>query len=390
MENQYDAEWQIATNKKKSSTHEVHQKNDVDVIVNKNEENAFSLLSADNEKPPKPEKPTIETKSWGDDDIDLKPIISILNTNLENCEDCQQRTQFLKDVMGLIAERAANIIIDERQSLNNNNMNDKETLKGLHELSQFGSAFSKSMTDTVSVINDAVNSIEKQKKDILDGWNKFVQEMNPQSSPSTKKTDTAKYNNTQLAQSSTSFLNAFEGGKRTPTSSVPRAIATKVITVGLEDIKCPTTTSTKDIPLMAIQYNTTLNTFLINLDGTVYSFGYGNFISRKTKNESTLYGKRCNPRSMTCKDAECTYFHDPLLFPTNSHSERNMAVSYITEDLIKSIGTDQDILANTLSTTNPFIVEDIVQLAGMLLLKALAVKKICIQSSSKSSKSQRH
>jgi hypothetical protein len=48
-------------------------------------------------------------------------------------------------------------------------------------------------------------------------------------------------------------------------------------------------------------------------------------------------------------------------------------MSYITEELIKNI-SDDDYIAN-ITNKNPFIVEDIVQLAGMLLIKAVAVKK---------------
>jgi hypothetical protein len=119
------------------------------------------------------------------------------------------------------------------------------------------------------------------------------------------------------------------------------------------------------------------------LEGDVYSFGTGKFIYRKGRNsESTLYGKRCNPSAMTCNQDSCTYYHDPLKF-ANGHTSRNMAIHYITEDLVKGVATDQDILSNDALESNPFIVEDLVQLGGMLLLKAMAVKSVLRKTQSR-------
>lgn len=175
-----------------------------------------------------------------------------------------------------------------------------------------------------------------------------------------------------------SFLSVLEGGRHVAAPMQQSRLGPNTIstTVGIVDVKCPVSSSSRDVPLMTIKYNPSLSSFLINLDGDVYSFGLGKFVSRRGKNESTMYGKRCNPRTMLCKGASCTYYHDPLKFANNAHTERNMAVSYITEELIKGIATDQDVLSNTSYSTNPFIVEDIVQLAGMLLLKAIAVKSV--------------
>jgi hypothetical protein len=388
--------WRTATNKKKDKVNNIvnakvsdraTSSTGGDVAVNKNSlhlNNSFSSLdNKDVENKKSCVKPntklisphcTMEIKEWGyDQEPEVGDVLSTVKRNIDKCENFEQRMGFLQESMAVIADTAASLIRDERGVVDDNNTTDRETVKGLHDLAQFGTAFSKSMSDNLIVINDAIDSIEKQKTDILDGWNKFVQNLNMCNHIDVPKNNT----------NDSSFLGALENGRHIISGNSTNNMTTSI---GLIDVKCPTYSNAKNMPLMSIQYSASLSCFVINLDGDVYSFGSGKFTSRKGKcstGESTLYGKRCNPREMNCSGASCTYYHDPLKFAKHAHSTRNMSIPYITEDLIKGIASDQEIVSNTSYDKNPFIVEDIVQLAGMLLLKAIAVKSIVANGSSR-------
>lgn len=371
MDTKNEGAWQVATNKKKANGHVSPDAAHNAPIPSRSPSSSNLVKSS----------PDAKRSSWGDIDNDTDPelndVMSTVADNINKCKDFQHRMTFLKDVMASIAKNAADTITEEKKAIDNKKMNDRDVVQGLHDLSQFGTSFSQSMSDKLTVIRDAIGEIENQKRNILDGWNKFVRELS-QPTDSDKSQDHQRQTASRLAatsQNSMSFISALEGGKH---AAIVQRIGSNTVTasVGISDIKCPVASNPKDVALMAINYIPSLSTFVINLDGSLYSFGKGKFVSRRGKNESTLYGKRCNPRIMACKGASCTYYHDPLIFTSDSHAERNMAIPYITDELIKGIATDQDILSNTTYANNPFIVEDIVQLAGMLLLRAIAVKTI--------------
>ena len=398
-----NSEWRTATNKKKDKVHTTVNVKDSDhlgtstsedTVVNKhilNLNNSFSSLDSKVEdKKTRPVKSNTklisalnssEIKEWGyDQEPEVSDVTKTVRNNLDKCENFEQRMGFLQVSMSSIADIAASLIREQRCIVNNNKATDRETVKGLHDLAQFGTLFSKSTSDNLIVINDAIDSIEKQKTDILDGWNKFVQDLNT----CDEKEMSRDCNGLQYAANESSFLGALENGRHIISRNSTNNVSTSI---GLIDIKCPASSNIKNVPLMGIRYNASLSCFVINLDGEMYSFGSGQFTSRKGKGingESTLYGKRCNPREMNCSGAACTYYHDPLKFAKHAHSTRNMAIPYITEDLIKGIASDQEIISNTSYEKNPFIVEDIVQLAGMLLLKAIAVKSVVKQGQCRS------
>jgi hypothetical protein len=399
MENK-NGEWRTAINKKKDKERMSAKEPEKivtplvdDATADKsalNLNNSFSSLvekESDDKKnakttnvvtPTTPYKSNTFIKEWGYiQDPEIRDVMNAVNNNLEKCENFEQRMKFLQDSMASIADLAAVQIREQRHDVDNDKTTDRETVRGLHNLAQFGTSFSVAMSANLIVINNAIESIEKKKLEILDGWNKFVQDLN-------EKETVSDPNESTIQTKSSSFIGALEGGRHITTRNSTNLITASI---GLIDIKCPVSNNPKDVPLMGIQYNPKLSCFVINLDGDLYSFGTGQFTYRKGKcvnGESTLYGKRCNPREMTCNGASCTYYHDPLKFSTHAHSTRNMAIPYIAEDLIKGIASDQEIVSNTSYEKNPFIVEDIVQLAGMLLLKAMSVKSIVKSNSTRS------
>lgn len=327
-------------------------------------------------------------QSWGDmsEEPDVNVVMKRVALDMEKGDDFEQKMSFLRELMGLIASSAASLIETERKNLENEYAaNDRDTVRRLHDLSTYGRTFGTSMSKNLGVITEAVDEIEKQMKDILEGWNKFVREITGEhAGPAVTQ---KRILQRPVQQQSMSYSSALVGnGGPTP---VPQRIPTSntiTTSVGIVDIKAPVATDSRDVPLMGIRFNPALGVFMINLEEEVYSFGTGKFIYRKGRNsESTLYGKRCNPAAMTCNEDSCTYYHDPLKF-ANGHTSRNMAIHYITEDLVKGVASDQDILANDTLDRNPFIVEDLVQLGGMLLLKAMAVKSVLRKTPSRPSR----
>lgn len=320
------------------------------------------------------------SQSWGDmsDEPDVKSVMNSISEEATKCEDFEHKMTFFRELMGSIATSAASLIATERKSLNSESVaNDRDTVRKLHDLATYGRSFGESMAANLGVINNAVNDIERQMNTILDGWNKFVRELTGERETHEEQ---KKIVQRPTAVQPISYSSALSGNVSAPSAFTtlqrPTACNNITIPMGIVDITSPVSTDRKDVPLMCIRYNPTLGVFMINLEGEIYSFGKGNFIYKKGRNnESVLYCKRCDPSIMTCNENTCTYYHDPLKF-TNGHVSRDMAIHYITKDLVKGVATDQDILANDTLDRNPFIVEDLVQLGGMLMLKAMAVKSV--------------
>jgi hypothetical protein len=383
MENNNEGKWQTPSNKKGDGA----QQNVVVHTANTqcaSSSNAFALLEEHTEEdtaaPISGDTPSIVTNakkiSWGESEPNVNEVGNVIIANLALCEDFEQGMGFLQSSMATIAASATRLVEKQRADANNAKSSERDTVRGLHDLALFGRSFSQSMTANLTELTAVINSIEKQKNEILEGWNTFVQDLNK-----THVDESVQHVQAQPG----SFRAALEGVRipsivRSPITPQILPIADITVTsIGMMDVTCPSSTNIKNVPLFGIQYNTALSCFMINLDGTVYSFGTGQFMTRKNKHvkgESTMYGKRCDPRAMSCNGINCTYYHDPLKFTNNPHTTRNMAMPYITEDLIKLVASDQDIMSNAPFTSNPFVVEDIVQLAGMLLLKAIVVKNV--------------
>jgi hypothetical protein len=200
---------------------------------------------------------------------------------------------------------------------------------------------------------------ESEKNSALDGLKTFLASIDHSMIPAEiKKPEPGAYSA------------AAAGKKITPNQQLMASVP-----LGPGNLVLPMTRDRSDIGPMSIKYASDLGVFLINMDGKLYSFCNGVFISRSNKTgDNTLYGKRCNPISTKCIGTNCTYYHDPLMH-SNGHTMRNMGVHYVISELINGIANDADI-AEIARGKNKFIVEDIISLAGMLLIKAFQVKKI--------------
>lgn len=144
----------------------------------------------------------------------------------------------------------------------------------------------------------------------------------------------------------------------------------RYVTIGGGRILIPQTSNIDKITPMRIEYLDKNKIFTINLNGRKYSFGDGNIVYKnRCRNKHNLYGKYCNQSRDGCCDVNCTYYHDPILCPNKTHSVRNMSVKYILETLLKSVSCDNDMYKSHIEK-NRFIVRDLVQLGGLLILKA--------------------
>ena len=86
----------------------------------------------------------------------------------------------------------------------------------------------------------------------------------------------------------------------------------------------------------------------------------------------------CVPRrgNTVCAKEHCRYYHDPLKFPPSKASvARNLSMSYI-HDILESVADDTDVITNRLHVNHKNMVQDMIQFAGILIVKAVSLKKI--------------
>jgi hypothetical protein len=329
--------------------------------------NSFAEISGDTEAKLSPQK-----KTWAEmsEDPNLMAVATSLSQLLnEECSSFGESMDLLARVINtVIVTKAKEIINQERDGLNASSQT--EMVSRIHRLTTECKKFTTSMVDGVAAVNSVLDDLNKKKSDILSEMERFVRQMTAESDPVVVPVVAPARVVPEVSQRAKPATYAASVRAEPNASTTTHALVTTKI--GLVDVTAPVANNTMNVPPMTIRFCPSINSFLINLDGEIYSFGAGTFVTRNSKTVA-IYGKRCNSKE-ACDEATCTYYHDPLKF-ANGHLTRNMSIHYITEDLIKGVATDEDILANTFSR-NPFLVEDLVQLAGMLLLKSLAVKRM--------------
>lgn len=343
---------------------------------------------------------------WGDQSDEDEPCIGIaLDVFNEEygsrCSTLKERLGFINRMTSMLLMRATDAIKDERFRVGDNK-NEKSFVRNLHDICTLGRDLVTSTNTSVNAITCLTDAFEVEKNNALNELKSFLLGMTDLRSdecvidaPNKIPGSDIKTKPSVVVTKRASDLVSQERGKYStvvarsdPTSSK----STDMISVSLDindsqrhiaaNLTVPLARQKADMLPMSIKFASDLGVFLINLDGKTYSFCNGMFVSRPSKTgdsklrgpgDNTLYGKRCNPGVARCVGAECTYYHDPLSH-ANGHTSRNMGVHYVVSELISGVSTDTDII-ETAQGRNKYIVEDIVQLAGMLLIKAFLVKK---------------
>ena len=359
---------------------------------------------------------------WGDqsddeaptavDDDRFEPLLRIFNADLMTaCQSFEAQLEYVSGFASAVLKLGMSLIKDRKHAVEKNPPSEKELVNDLHVICTHGRDTVRKVEECTKNITAIVNECESKKNTTLDELKNFLLGMTSEKSNKMAEMPLQKASRADTRCSALGVVSHPEGTKVVKRASdlFPRdrgkysAIVTRddpvgsqnvdtvsvpvsLADVGVANLVAPLARRDScdvfDMQQMSIKYATNLGVFLIKVDGVIYSFCNGVFVSRPSgrvrdasgkTGDNTLYGKRCNPGVARCIGAECTYYHDPLTH-TNGHTSRNMGVHYVVSELISGVSTDADII-ETARGRNKYIVEDIVQLAGMLLIKAFLVKK---------------
>jgi hypothetical protein len=309
-------------------------------------------------------------KTWGEinEEPDVGHILGIIEEGYLSCAGLSDRTKFLESIIKACFANMNKVLTAERDLINTVEEG-KSTVSKLNTLANVAKQCATSSSECARTIETLASSFAKEKTAMVERLRDFVQQLSGSDSQAPEHTAPV-----YAPRKAPSYASTVRGLREDNSTSVGRTQMASARLAGLVDVMVPAGDSNK-VPLMAIQYSPEIGVFVINLDGDVYSFGNGTFVSKKNRvGESMLYGKRCNPSIAQCNEDTCTYYHDPLHY-SRGQTSRNMAVYYIMEELIKGVASDEDVARGEYAK-NPFFVEDLVQLGGMLLLKAIAAKNV--------------
>jgi hypothetical protein len=311
--------------------------------------------------------------SWADasESPDVSNIITAFMTEVgARCSNFGERASFVALTASSILDIGIKMIQDERNRIDASH-NEKEFVRDLCNICTHGKKLIDTTIEVVSIIKKHVATYESEKNSALDGLKTFLASIDQTMVPVDPAPAMSSRYASVVSGTREQTLAKKSAGQQLM-ASVPLGPGQMVLPM----IRgCDQSRNRIDVMPMSINYASDLGVFLINIDGKLYSFCNGVFISRLSKTgDNTLYGKRCNPTTTRCIGANCTYYHDPLTHATG-HTMRNMGVHYVISELINGVANDAEI-AETARGKNKYIVEDIVSLAGMLLIKAFQVKKI--------------
>jgi hypothetical protein len=337
-------------------------------ILNDKNEGSDSESDADMKVMHTPSPVSSDTK-WGDImEPDEKVVMRAIDKNLDIIDDSDEKLSYLSSIISKSLSKIDDIVNKEKANcLTDTSGGEKVTVRNLHELTASSNEVLNVLDSCLNKIRENISSVDAEKTKIIDGWNNIINGMNTQRTQTVSPVPDSN-NRIVTIRQPFSYLNA--AGKNVEKSD------NDYLTAGIGKVAY-TGTIVKGDNVVSIKFNKGKKCYVIKLDGRDYSFTDGAFIQRDRRNPTQTvikYGKRCDPKRMRCNGATCTYYHDPLKTSQHGHTTRNLAMSYITEELIKNV-SDDDYIAN-ITGQNPYLVEDIVQLAGMLLLKAATVKKI--------------
>lgn len=150
-------------------------------------------------------------------------------------------------------------------------------------------------------------------------------------------------------------------------------LRTLMVDTGIVDVNMPVVSKIKDTIGFTLSYIDIYKVFVIRMGNSVFTTGPGNFVNLKNSNGKTKHAKRClNPQP--CLYKNCKYYHDPCVVYEDFNAERNFALSYVLQ-MLDMVKNNTDLLENK-SVRDPNFVRDLVQLGGILLIKAAQIKAL--------------
>ena len=148
---------------------------------------------------------------------------------------------------------------------------------------------------------------------------------------------------------------------------------TLMVDTGIVDVNMPVVSNIQDTIGFTLSYLDYCKVFVIRMGNNVFTTGPGNFVNLKDSNGKTKHAKRClNPQP--CRYKNCKYYHDPCVVYEDFNDERNFALSYVLQ-MLGAVKNNTDLLENK-SVRDPNFVRDLVQLGGIILIKAAQIKAL--------------
>jgi hypothetical protein len=148
---------------------------------------------------------------------------------------------------------------------------------------------------------------------------------------------------------------------------------TLMVDTGIVDVNMPVISKIQDTVGFTLSYLDYCKVFVIRIGNSVFTTGPGNFVNLKNSNGKTKHAKRClNPQP--CQYKNCKYYHDPCIVYEDFNTDRNFALSYVMQ-ILGAVKNNTDLLENK-SVRNPNFVRDLVQLGGIILIKAAQIKAL--------------
>ena len=142
---------------------------------------------------------------------------------------------------------------------------------------------------------------------------------------------------------------------------------------GSVNITIASSASARDLGNLSIKYMEWVGVFGVVINKTVYTAGPGNFVNLKNSNVKTTNAKRCL-NVHPCRYKNCKYYHDPVTNRKKYSNSRNFAISYVSQ-LLSNIKDSDDLLNNKTVRDIGFL-RDLVQLGGIILIKAAEINEL--------------
>lgn len=148
---------------------------------------------------------------------------------------------------------------------------------------------------------------------------------------------------------------------------------TDVINTGVVSICVPFVERTKECANYTLTYSDDKGVFVIKMGNSIFTAGPGNFIDNASAKVAARRAKRCsNPKP--CSYRNCRFYHDPCDGHLTHHYSRNFTLSYAKKMLAHV--KDADDLCENDTVRDPCFLRDLVQLGGIILLKAAQIKSL--------------
>lgn len=353
-------------------------------------------VTTKNKKRVSPERETLDMDKLFDrpDDYQSDSSLYLINTIIDQVKGLSNIDTLL--VMGKITNFAIENMLDVLKKVSSESHDIKDDQKKVINLN----GYIEKTSDIIESMNTNMLGLNEETKQLISNKNKSITnikkflitcgiEEHNKTSEVKKKHNNIEQNvsisniNPTIVQNSYKDVVGANSSElvveKTPVKMVNKIVRPKSLMVDttIVDIYMPVASDIKNTIGYTLTYLDYCKVFVIEMNGTVFTTGPGNFVNLKNSSERTKHAKRClNPQP--CKYKNCKYYHDPCIVYDDYNTERNFALSYIVQ-LLSNVKNNTDLMENK-SVRTPNFLRDLVQLGGIILLKAAQIKAMYFQN----------